>query len=199
MWRSRGQFLDRQQQGGPVYRGLHGANELLFWGWYHSNSHYKPTTLGCDWTTSSEQLGEIRYKISHIHAFLRHVDFRVGVVILDHPVVGLARRVPGSARLVRCRLEADRGADQCPPAMPRQKATAWSHGRRSAAEYGTEGRGKWVSRGLTSHSTLYRSFRGRFLQARWPNQHRQSTEGSQLAAEIGFSPTRTTPLCYNMN
>jgi len=56
----------------------------------------------------------------------------------------------------------------------------------------------WVSRGLTSHSTLYRSFRGRFLQARWPNQHRQSTEGSQLAAEIGFSPTRTTPLCYNM-
>jgi len=30
----------------------------------------------------------------------------------------------------------------------------------------------WVSRGLTSHSTLYRSFRGRFLQARWPNQQR---------------------------
>jgi len=27
---------------------------------------------------------------------------------------------------------------------------------------------EWVSRGLTSHSTLYRSFRGRFLQARWP-------------------------------
>jgi len=39
----------------------------------------------------------------------------------------------------------------------------------------------WVSRGLTSHSTLYRSLRGRFLQARWPNQQRQSTEGSQLA------------------
>jgi len=29
---------------------------------------------------------------------------------------------------------------------------------------------EWVSRGLTSHSTLYRSFWGRFLQARWPNQ-----------------------------
>jgi len=56
-----------------------------------------------------------------------------------------------------------------------------------------------ISRGLTSHSTLYRSFRGRFLQVRWPNQQRQSTEGSQLAAEIGFNPTRTTPLCYNMN
>jgi len=28
---------------------------------------------------------------------------------------------------------------------------------------------EWVSRGLTSHSTLYRSFRGRFLQARWHN------------------------------
>jgi len=58
---------------------------------------------------------------------------------------------------------------------------------------------RWVSRGLTSHSTLYRSFRGRFLQARWPNQQRQSAEGSQFATEIVFSPTRTTPLCYNMN
>jgi len=27
----------------------------------------------------------------------------------------------------------------------------------------------------------------------------QSTEGSQLATEIGFNPTRTTPPCYNMN
>jgi len=61
---------------------------------------------------------------------------------------------------------------------------------------------EWVSRGLTSHSThysLYRSFRGRFLQVRWPNQQCKSTEGSQLATEIGFNPTRTTPLCYNMN
>jgi len=58
---------------------------------------------------------------------------------------------------------------------------------------------EWVSRGLTSHSTHYRSFRGRFLQVRWPNQQRQSTKESQLATEIGFSPTRTTPLCYNMN
>jgi len=35
-----------------------------------------------------------------------------------------------------------------------------------------------VSRGLTSHSTLYRS-----LQARWPNQQRQSTKESQLTTE----------------
>jgi len=58
---------------------------------------------------------------------------------------------------------------------------------------------EWVSRGLTSHSTLYRLFRGRFLQARWPNQQRQSTEWIQLATGIGFGPTRTTPLCNNMN
>jgi len=58
---------------------------------------------------------------------------------------------------------------------------------------------EWLSRGLTSHSTLYRSFRGQFLQVRWPNQQFQSTEGSRLASEIGFKPTRTTPLCYNLN
>jgi len=45
----------------------------------------------------------------------------------------------------------------------------------------------WVSRGSTSHSTLYRSFRWRFLQVRWPNIQRQSTEESQLVTEIGFS------------
>ena len=35
-----------------------------------------------------------------------------------------------------------------------------------------EFKGMWVSEcvGLTSHSTHNRSFRGRFLQARWPNQ-----------------------------
>ena len=44
--------------------------------------------------------------------------------------------------------------------------------------------GQWVSvYGLTSHSTHYRSFRGRFLQARWPNQC-QSTERNQLVVEI---------------
>jgi len=60
--------------------------------------------------------------------------------------------------------------------------------------------GYWVMRrGLTSHSTLYRSFRGRFLQVIWPSPQRQSTEGSQSTTEIGFNPTRTTPLCYNMN
>jgi len=39
----------------------------------------------------------------------------------------------------------------------------------------------WVSRGSTSHWTLYRLFRGRFLQVRWPNwpnQQCQSTEES---------------------
>jgi len=35
-----------------------------------------------------------------------------------------------------------------------------------------------------SHSTYYRSFPGRFLGARWPNQHCQSTEGKQLVVEI---------------
>jgi len=53
------------------------------------------------------------------------------------------------------------------------------------------------SKCLTSHLTLYRSFLGRFLQARWPNQQRQSTERSQLATEI--NPTRTTPPCYSIN
>ena len=37
--------------------------------------------------------------------------------------------------------------------------------------------------GLTSHSTHNRSFRGRFLQARWPNQQCQSTEGNQLVVK----------------
>jgi len=41
----------------------------------------------------------------------------------------------------------------------------------------------WVSRGLTSHSTLYRSFQGRLLHVIWPNQQCQSTEGSQLTTE----------------
>jgi len=54
-----------------------------------------------------------------------------------------------------------------------------------------------------SHSVIYRSFRGRFYRQvkslRWPNQQRESTEGSQLAAEIGFNFTRTTPMCYHMN
>jgi len=49
-------------------------------------------------------------------------------------------------------------------------------------------RSEWVSRGLTSHSTLYRSFRWRFLQVTWPNRQRQSTEGSQLATEISSIP-----------
>ena len=37
--------------------------------------------------------------------------------------------------------------------------------------------------GLTSHSTHNRSFRGRFLQAEWPNQQCQSTEGNQLVVK----------------
>jgi len=58
---------------------------------------------------------------------------------------------------------------------------------------------KWVCRGLTSHSTLYRSFRGRFLHAGRPNQQCQSTEGSQLATEISFNTSRITQQCYRMN
>ena len=54
---------------------------------------------------------------------------------------------------------------------------------------------QWVSvYGLTSHLTHYRSFWGRFLQARWPNQQCQSTEGNHL---VVLRPTRTTPPCYN--
>jgi len=52
-----------------------------------------------------------------------------------------------------------------------------------------------MTRGLTAHTTFW----GRFLHVRWPNQQCRNTEGSQLANEIGFNPTRTTPLCYNMN
>jgi len=48
-----------------------------------------------------------------------------------------------------------------------------------------------MSRGLTPQSTLYRSFRGQFLQVRWTSQRCQSTEGSRLTTETGFSPTRT--------
>jgi len=46
---------------------------------------------------------------------------------------------------------------------------------------------EWVSRGLTSHSTHYRSFIGG-----WPNERRQSTE-------ISFNPTRITPLRCNID
>jgi len=54
-------------------------------------------------------------------------------------------------------------------------------------------------RGFVSHSKNYTSFLGRFLQIRWPNLQCQSTEGSELAAETGFNPTRTIPLCHSMN
>jgi len=53
-----------------------------------------------------------------------------------------------------------------------------------------------VNKGLTSHSTLYRSTQGQFLQVRWPNQQRQSAEGSRsVGKRSDFSPT--TPPCYN--
>ena len=41
------------------------------------------------------------------------------------------------------------------------------------------------------------SLRGRFLQARWPNQQCQSTEGNQLVVEIRPESHRTTAPCYN--
>jgi len=43
---------------------------------------------------------------------------------------------------------------------------------------------EWVCTDLKFHSTLYRSFRRRFLQVRWFNQQHQNTEESQLATEI---------------
>jgi len=51
---------------------------------------------------------------------------------------------------------------------------------------------------LTSHSTLYRSFRGRFLQARWPNQQRESTEGSQLCYKIHRVSKNRTPMIFGI-
>jgi len=51
---------------------------------------------------------------------------------------------------------------------------------------------KSVSKGLLSHSTLYRSFRGQFLQARWPNQQRQSTKGRWNQASITLGPFHTS-------
>jgi len=37
--------------------------------------------------------------------------------------------------------------------------------------------GSWVEQCLTSHQTHYRSYRGRVLGVKWPNQQCQSTEG----------------------
>jgi len=45
-----------------------------------------------------------------------------------------------------------------------------------------------VEEGLTSHQTYYRSYSGRFLRARWPNQQCQSTEGQQLVSPPGKVP-----------
>ena len=42
---------------------------------------------------------------------------------------------------------------------------------------------KWCVYGLTSHSTHYGPFRGQFLQARWPNQQCQRTEGNPLVVK----------------
>ena len=39
---------------------------------------------------------------------------------------------------------------------------------------------------LMSQSTHYRSFRGRFLQARWPSRECQSTERNHLVVKIRF-------------
>ena len=44
--------------------------------------------------------------------------------------------------------------------------------------YFTSKQVNWSEKGLTSHWTHYRSFRGRFLRVKWPNQQCQSTEGS---------------------
>jgi len=40
-----------------------------------------------------------------------------------------------------------------------------------------------IEQGLTSHQTHYRSYWGRFLQVKWPNQQCQSIEGNQLVLQ----------------
>jgi len=51
-----------------------------------------------------------------------------------------------------------------------------------------------IEQGLTSHSTHYRSYRGRFLQIIWPNQQCQSTKGSQLVFQIRLESHPPGPL-----
>ena len=51
------------------------------------------------------------------------------------------------------------------------------------------------------HTTVVRiappkSFRGRLLQDRWPNQQCQSTEGTSWSSRSGLNPTRIIPPCY---
>ena len=68
---------------------------------------------------------------------------------------------------------------------------------------------EWVSvYGLTSHSTHNRSFRGWFLQAIWPNQQCQSTEGNQLVvkdqawtgiATLNWYAIKCHPICIFLN
>ena len=50
-------------------------------------------------------------------------------------------------------------------------------------------------RGLTYHSTQYRSFRGWFLQVRWPNI--KALKETSWSSRSGLNPTRTTPRWYN--
>jgi len=52
-----------------------------------------------------------------------------------------------------------------------------------------------MRKSLMSHSTFYSSFRGQFLQLRWPNQQRQSTEWSQSVADIPNTIHRTRHNC----
>jgi len=52
------------------------------------------------------------------------------------------------------------------------------------------------SRGLTSHSTHHRSFRGQLSQTQWPNQQCQRKETSWLWRS-GLNLTRTTLPCWN--
>jgi len=48
-----------------------------------------------------------------------------------------------------------------------------------------------VIKGLTSYSTLYRSFQRQLLHVRWLNQQRQRAEGSQSVTEISFQSRQT--------
>jgi len=55
-----------------------------------------------------------------------------------------------------------------------------------------------IEHGLTSAPTQYRLYGQRFLQAWWPNQQCQSTEGGWLVIQTGLTLTRLTSPCYQV-
>ena len=72
-----------------------------------------------------------------------------------------------------------------------------THGITEAGHWRQPATTQWGGEGLTSHSTHYRSFRGRFLQARWLNQVSKPWRKPVGRQRSGLNPTRTTTPCYN--